>query len=79
MRTHFRAFAYLSRYFHQKPEEAEGSAGKNSSDWIVPDLAGKEKPGVELRRAHQSEGLKLSHFSHTSFHMYLYILDNHDL
>ena len=33
---------YLQSTGDQKPEEAEGSAGKNSSDWIVPDLAGKE-------------------------------------
>ena len=41
-------------------QEAERSAGQNCCHWILSDLVGSEQPGVELRRADQSESLKLT-------------------
>ena len=35
-------------------QEAQGSPGKDSGDWILPDLAGPEQPGMELWRVDKS-------------------------
>ena len=40
-----------------RDQEVERGAGKDSSDWILPDLVGSQQPGVELWRVDQSESL----------------------
>ena len=41
-------------------QEAQGSPGKDSGDWSLPELAGPEQPGMELGGVDKSVNMKLA-------------------